>query len=229
MTYTKFERDFLVGAYLVVERTGREIVDASDVLNAFNLEPRTNWIRRAIQSYTDNGYSRGRMHMGDEREQHIYLSPEGVKEAERLIDEGIVIVADLEGDSTEDRRHIHGVIITDEADGQIVPASDRIVRLDHNSDAYGKAVTEINALSEAIRSNNNFGNMTKEAVSVATAEVDSLKRELEGEAVRASAFWDRAKSLLGWIAREAGGALVGAVALGALAAIGSLLGFQAPF
>ena len=226
--YTTFEREFLVGAYLLVERTGREIVGARDILTAFNLEPRPNWVRRAIQSYTDNGYSRGRMTMGDELDQHVYLSADGVKEAEHLIDQGMVSTADLEQVPPTDLPSPDGARIIDVAEAEVVPASDRIVRMDHNSAAYITAVEQTDALADALARGNDVGKMSHEEVAVAAAEVESLRRELQGNAVRATAFWHRATSVLGWIGREAAGAVVGSLAIAALVALAALHGFSMP-
>jgi DNA-binding MarR family transcriptional regulator len=82
----------LVASYLHSEDTGNEQVTVSEVLDKYSIEARPNWVRRAISSLTDEGYAKGRMHMGSERDQRVWLTAQGVKEAERLLDEEIVTI-----------------------------------------------------------------------------------------------------------------------------------------
>jgi len=213
-TYTEFEAKFLVASYLVAEELAEQIVDVRDILKKFPLERKPNWIVRAIQSLIDSGYAKGRMHMGPEEDQHVYLSPHGVKEAERLLDEGTVTLRlPEEGDSDETN------VPT------VVPASDRIVRLDHNDPDLGRAINDAKHLTRQLREGNDVGNLSAEAVAVAVQEVAQIAMSLEAPAVRMPAFQERTVSTLSWIGKEAAGALVGAAALGLLALLASLLGF----
>ena len=100
-TYSEFEEIFLVAAYALIERTGKEIVDVGHVIDEYRLEPKPNWVRRALQSLSDSGYSKGRMTFGDERDQPVYLSPSGVRRAERLLEDGVVSVVQPDGVQSE--------------------------------------------------------------------------------------------------------------------------------
>jgi hypothetical protein len=88
--YTQFEKELLVAAYMFGEERGEDYIAIRDLLERFQLEPRPNWIQRALQSYVDYGYSMDVRHIGQEIDQSISLTGGGLREAEKLIDEGIV-------------------------------------------------------------------------------------------------------------------------------------------
>ena len=77
-----------MAAYLTSEALGQDIVDVKEVFDRFDLERKPNWVMRALSTFQDSGWSKGKLHMGGEAEQHIYLSGHGVKQAEYLIEAG---------------------------------------------------------------------------------------------------------------------------------------------
>jgi hypothetical protein len=108
---------------------------------------------------------------------------------------------------------------------QAVPASDRIVSLDHNNPDVVRAIADAGHLAKQLRESNDVGKLSPEAVAVAVQEVAEIAMSLKGPAVRMPAFGDRATATLSWIAKEAGGAVIGAAALGLIALLAGLLGF----
>ncbi|HVQ10267.1 MAG TPA: hypothetical protein VMS43_17760 [Allosphingosinicella sp.] len=108
-TYTKFETMFLVASYVVSEELSKDIVRVNEVLEKHPLDPRPNWIRRALTSFTESGFAKGRMHHGGELEQYVQLTANGVKEAERLLDAGIVLVR-IPGEENESPERASGDI-----------------------------------------------------------------------------------------------------------------------
>lgn len=105
-----------------------------------------------------------------------------------------------------------------------IPASDRIVTLDHNNPKLASAISDAKQLVAQLRETNDVGNLSPEAVALAVEEVSEIAMSLERPAVRMPAFGDRVVSTLTWIAKEAAGALVGAAALGLLALLAAILG-----
>lgn len=112
----------------------------------------------------------------------------------------------------------------DQSVEQLVPASDRIVTLDHNNPDLAKAISDAKQLAAQIQASNDVGNMSPEAVAVAVDEIGQIAISLEGPAVRMPSFGNRVVSTLTWIGKEAAGALVGAAALGLLALLATILG-----
>jgi hypothetical protein len=175
-TYTAFEATFLVACYLLCEETGREIVESGDVLDRYRLSPKPNWVRRALSSFHESGYTKGRLIISDDdRGQPIYLSALGVKEAERLLHEGGVSVPETDNlpegtseitggrvflsrdsDWTPSNPREGDIIFRDELSAELLPASDRLVPLDHNSAPYREVKEGLAALHEAIRASNDL-------------------------------------------------------------------------
>jgi hypothetical protein len=99
MNYTEFEAQFLVAAYLLTESTAKETVRVYEVVEKFDLNPRPNWVRRALTSFAESGLTRGRMHFGEDGSQYVHLTAEGVREAERLQTSGVFPMAVAEDDA----------------------------------------------------------------------------------------------------------------------------------
>ena len=148
-TYTEFETKLLVASYLLSEELGQEKVSVRDVLEKYRIDPKPNWIRRAITSFTDSGLAKGRMHMGAERDQRIWLTAYGVKEAERLLDEEVVSIR-----VPEDAKDDAAAEDPDDLLRQIIPASDRVVSPSHNAVPYVDAVRQIEESRRAISDSN---------------------------------------------------------------------------
>jgi hypothetical protein len=94
-TYTQFEAELLVAAFLTSEALSQDIVDVKDVLARYPLERKSRWIARALSTFQDSGWTKGSMHMGTEEDQHIYLSGHGVKQAEHSLAVGSVKLSPL--------------------------------------------------------------------------------------------------------------------------------------
>lgn len=105
-----------------------------------------------------------------------------------------------------------------------IPAADRIVRIDHNSKESKEFSAALQKLTESIRTSNDFGNFTEEEVEAVKFEVSMIDPGERQQWVRPSYIWQVAKSTLLWIADKAAGAVIGALALAALAALAMLLG-----
>lgn len=105
-----------------------------------------------------------------------------------------------------------------------VPASDRTVRFDHNSQKFNDFEVAYRELVAAIKAANDFGGQTDDQVEAIKAELDLLSQMKNQFVVRTSQIWQFAKNTLLWIAEQALGAIIGSLALAALAALASLLG-----
>jgi len=105
-----------------------------------------------------------------------------------------------------------------------VPAADRIVSLDHNSKAFDEFEAALRELGEAIRKSNDFGKMSSGEVENAKDEILQIDLKEKRQWVRPAHIWQVAKSTLLWISERAAGAVTGALAVSALAALARLLG-----
>lgn len=105
-----------------------------------------------------------------------------------------------------------------------IPASDRIVRLDHNSPEAKEFRKALEKLTEAVRTSNDFGELTEEDIDVMRSETSEIGPIVERKWIRPAHIWQVAKSTLLWIADRAGGTIVGTIAISLLAALAAMLG-----
>ena len=116
-SYSELEKQLLVGSYYALNRLDREDVSLNDVSGMFSIDLNERWAMKAIQHFADAGWSDYPLHIGDVDQQGISLTAEGLREAERLIEAGSVVLRLRSQDSLANIE---------------VPAADRVVRLDHN-------------------------------------------------------------------------------------------------
>ena len=251
MSYSDFEHKLLVGAYYLTEQTGEDMVRAGDVLTAYNLYWRKGWINKAVAGFVHAGLSGDARTLSDEADQVIWLTAADYRRAEELLHyvslnspesdrpkieqqdgmlpAGVTVLPSgktylVEGDLPENFGSPGDMFLGVEPSAQI-PASDRLVTIDHNSPDVSRAIADAKQLASDLVLNNDVGNLSEQGVAVAAQEVNEIAQALEGPAVRMPAFAERAKSTLSWIGKEAAAALVGAAALALLALIAALIGF----
>ncbi|MEK9210383.1 hypothetical protein [Sphingomonas sp. 2378] len=107
-----------------------------------------------------------------------------------------------------------------------VPASDRIVRLDHNNPQVEEMVATVQDLKVKIRMGNDLGDLTAEEAQAAAQEVEQIELALKGEFVRPEQIAAFARKSLKWIGDKAAGAAVGKAALALLAMIAAFFGID---
>jgi hypothetical protein len=103
------------------------------------------------------------------------------------------------------------------------PASDRLVRIDHNAEAVREIREAAAELVQRIRLGNDLGDLTAEEAAAAANEVYQIGLFFEAEYVRPATVLSLAGPTLRWIADKTGGAVVGAAALALLALIKAFL------
>ncbi len=118
-----------------------------------------------------------------------------------------ILSSDIEGTSTQ------------------IPAADRIVTLNHNDPKVKELSDQASEFAEALEKANDVGSLLKDQKDVASYEAFQLADLLRQEAVRPAEVENRAVSLLKWIGKEAGSAVIGIAALALLALIASFFGF----
>lgn len=112
-----------------------------------------------------------------------------------------------------------------------VPASDRIVRLDHNSADYRTAVGKVEETREKVRGTLRESNNEEVAGGLARDDVERVGQELgaglellKGLTVRIGALTESLVKALKWLGEKAGTAAVGLLATAAIAALAKMLG-----
>lgn len=105
-----------------------------------------------------------------------------------------------------------------------IPASDRIVRIDDNSEGKKEFSDALKKLTETIRTSNDFGDLTDEEIDVMKSEISTIDPISEHKWIRPAHLWQIAKSTLLWLVDRVAGTVVEKLALALLAALAAMLG-----
>jgi hypothetical protein len=105
-----------------------------------------------------------------------------------------------------------------------VPASDRVVQLDHNAPPVVDIADGFAALEAAVRESNELGEMLGDNRATVLYNLGTLRQMWSERSVHLDSFKVFAKSTLRWLATQAGSAVVGAMAMALLAKILNFLG-----
>jgi hypothetical protein len=162
----------------------------------------------------------------------LMLTPLGL--AFCLRSESLILNAMLDGGSIQHVQHVREAydrfrIDSSDSNGlpgshDVLPASDRVVRLDHNSREVLDIKHQLSELREKLRTGNDLGSFREEEAEAAAVEVEQLELAFSRPTVRARWLMLSSNETLQWIGKEAAGAVVGTIALAVLALIGSFLG-----
>lgn len=150
-TFSRFQDEFLVAAYDLSERTGEEMVETGEIIAKYPLTHRSNWIMRSLFDLKDRGLVNDMFTHDDELKQSVWLTAAGMREAEQLIENGVVIM------NAEDFAEPELVAAVSEQvilEAKIIPASDRHVILGDNLPRRTEIVSQIVIAEDAIRSSN---------------------------------------------------------------------------
>jgi hypothetical protein len=109
---------------------------------------------------------------------------------------------------------------------EVIPASDRVVRLDHNSAAYLDADAKLSEAVQAIRSNNEYAANNPEEYEQRIAELESGQRLLKAVRVRVDAVMTVLVKTLKWLLVQFGVGLIGTLITLAIGALAALFGLR---
>ena len=115
--YTSFEEHLLVAIYYTSNRLAKDEVSFAEAKSLYALDDNTRWLNRAMMHFVDFKWAEGPLLLGDVENQPIELTAAGLRQAEELIAADKIVL---------DR------IGSDPLGGIKIPASDRIVSLNHN-------------------------------------------------------------------------------------------------
>lgn len=84
--YTAFERQILAAAYYVSNQSGQDRISINEIVDRYEIDVQPRWIRTAITNFREVGWSKERLHNGPLSDQRVWLTADGIKEAERIIE-----------------------------------------------------------------------------------------------------------------------------------------------
>lgn len=197
-SYILFKKELLVAWMQYENAFGPGIWEARDIADWANLKYKPGWVRKAAISFRDDGYIKEAFSKGDSEDanHHGKLTGEGLEMAEALLSES---------------PHSYSKI----------PASDRVVTLDHNQQAFRDMTEKFEAAREAIASLNSPAGYDQEQV---IGELSAAKKLLKSAKVRLIAVTTIVLSPLVTVYHDAAAAALMPMVLAAITSIRAYFG-----
>lgn len=128
------------------------MVETRDIFEKYPLTKRPNWIMRALFDFHDQGLVNETFTHDDELSQSVWLTAAGMREAEHLIESGVIVLNadDLIANSAQ----VSAVQKVDAIIAKVAPASDRLVTIGHNFDLSQQLINGVEKISEKIAASN---------------------------------------------------------------------------
>jgi hypothetical protein len=105
---------------------------------------------------------------------------------------------------------------------EVVPASDRVVRLNHNSKSYRETMDNLNRLIEAVETMNDYDDVEDKEERL--AELSAGRRLLESVRVKRHVVWLLLGSAITWLVEKFADGFISEIGKIALESVRSLLG-----
>jgi len=191
--YSEFTDQIMISLYRHDEQGGGDIVQFRKLAERYGLQFRPGWLLNAQKDLQDQGLVRGPNNSNSDDNAAGRLTGPGLRFVEELIDTpkgeetylAYQHMDDLDREpSGSDSQNIvaveaqETVSASDYLEASIIPAADRLVRLDHNQPQYAEISKSIIEVIEAVRTTNDLG--------IEPDERDRVLRSLEA----ASSLWE---------------------------------------
>jgi hypothetical protein len=160
--YDDYADRFLAALYLETEDTGHDFHSARSIHEKYGFSPeKSHWISRMADEWEYQYFKDVSKVLGGYDGWSFRISPDGYRKVEadfRDIDE----VRDFLSQSSHSDDGSVGTSIRDSVEAEIVPASDRLVQLDHNQPDYLEIAKGLENLYEQVREDNQVGETATE-------------------------------------------------------------------
>jgi len=160
--YDDYTERFIAALYLEAEKSISRIPSARDIHEKYGFKPKNdNWISRMADEWEYSYFKSVYKVLSGYEEWSFQLGPDGYRHVEanfRDADE----IREYLGLGTAEREKPASVEILDSASAEIVPAANRLVRLNHNQSEYQEVVKGLDELFEQVRQNNQIGETAEE-------------------------------------------------------------------
>jgi len=205
MRYDEFVEDLFLALGRAASLVGADtFLDAKRAATLRKLEFPYNWLVEATKELEQEGWLHAEPMLNTVQ---VRLTGRGWDHYQELLDE-----YDLREEEA--------------AEPLVVPASDRIVRLDHNSAAYLEADARLTEAIAALRENNEYKASDPEDYEQRLAELEGGQRLLKAPRTRLGAVIEVLIRALQWLAVKLADTVAGKMIEKALTALAALLGFS---
>jgi len=106
------------------------------------------------------------------------------------------------------------------------PAADRLVKFDHNSEAFKEFESAFVALKKEISERNNLEFLGSDELELTRAEIGTFGKLKDRALVRIRNLWQFAVNAFLWLAEKAGEAIISTLAVALLVSLAKLLGIE---
>ena len=197
MKFTEFRDKLLVEFARYESERGPDYHDLKKIADGALLIYKEGWVSKAAYYFRDQGLIKDAFTMGGGADDNLdaELTGEGLERAEELLEE------------------------LDESDpiatGTVIPASDRVVFIDHNSADFREMKQAIEEVKNAVLGNNKYGASEPEDREQRVAELDAGLTLLTSVKVRVTAIVAVLGSALTYFATKFADAAIGGLATSA--------------
>lgn len=204
-----------------------QIYNLKELADENELSYRDGWIKEFEKFLGDHGYAMVRGVMGGDDRCGAQINADGLAYAEELIDElqNGVGTGDYEVPFTFELAG-HDETIADKEGVPItaIPASDRMVSLDHNSETYKGAVGAIDQVITAVSGDNEYGASAPEEKAALVGALRAGRSLLDAVEVKVAAVQATLLPALQYVADNFAKGAVAALGAVAVAAVLTLIG-----
>lgn len=211
-SYSAFWKTLLV-ALSDHERThGPGIYELDQIAKSAKLNFQRGWLRKAAYHFKDQGWINEAftMGLGEDGGLGAELTGIGLETAETL-------ASSLSSYSAPSKSP---------ASKSTIPASDRIVSLDHNSNSYKEAVSSVNEVIDGLNKANDLGDLTVEEKEAITSSLTTSKLLLAQLKIRVSIVSELVVPPFKWVMKKFADQAIGKIAGIAVGKILALFGLS---
>lgn len=168
MNFREFKNELLVAMVVFAKAQPNKQIDPLDAANSQNLTFREGWLRQAVKSLNDEGLIRTYFTLGGGENGGMTsnITGSGIQEAEDIAnDNGYDLYEEIdEAQNSVERSSI-----------QSAPASDRTVKIDHNSSQYTEIIEKLDKAILSARTSNSIRNDDPDTADQRVSELEAGK------------------------------------------------------
>ncbi len=221
MSFKAFKEDLLVALAIVAEAKATEQFEAIEITRQRDITYRDGWLRQAVKLLEDNGDIRVTRYLGggEDLGMKISLTGPGIEHAEEICGER---ASNLYEEIEENKIQANP---TSDPTSLDIPASDRVVKIDHNLPEYREIVEKIDSVTFTAKTNNLLKSDYPEESEQRVAELEAGRRLLDAPQANPRLIKELLINALKWFAEKIADGVVSTMIATLMLIIAKFLGF----